>query len=1722
LFQILSVRMKYFYLLILCCLAFVGRTQIFGNEWIDYSQQYYKFDITQSGLHKIDYNTLVSSGVPVASIQPNEFQIFGRDKEVPLYVVDNNDNSFDPGDYFVFVAKKNDGWLDSTIYADPSVMANPGVSLISDTIHYFFSWKPGGSGLRFSLDTDTDYNSYTPTSFVLKEVRSAYFAEYYDGIVADDAVGSAYCAGEGYGYGSITNNGTNNSQQSIVILTPYKYPGTDAPQPKFEVRSSTSSNALTTHPLGYNHHVRINFGPELILDSTWYGYKQMRSTKLLQHSTVIDGTSVFQFNILGDVGTVLDRQAVTYTSLTYNRLLNSGGLTSDGFTVLNNTSGTKSRLDVQNFSSSASFAIYNSGGIPRIQFSTIGSGIHQLLIPNNLSGDRTEVQLFGLDQTISVPGMSPVNGTGTFTDFSALAADSMLLIVTNPIYGAGAANYKTYRESVNGGNYPTTVAFFSELTDQFGGGIPLHPAAIRRYVHLMHNVTTVKPAALLLIGKGVIAYEHRINPTLASYNQLPTLGYPGSDIAITAGLENTIYDPLVPTGRISVTTNQELQNYLDKVIQYDAYQAVNSLNFEEDLNNQKQILHFVGGSSGSQQTIFQGYMNNMKSIIEDSLYAGNVVNYFKTTSAPLDPTVVAGVTEIISNGVSLMTFFGHAAQSNNGFEINIDEPSNWNNQGKYPIVLGNSCHNGNIFSAGYYSTSELFVNTVQEGAIAFISSVGIGYAEQLSTYSTELYRHFSNKNYGQPLGLQMKETIRDLQAPNQNLYLETTYQQMVLNGDPLIKLTVPRKPEISIQASDISFSPTVINLNTPEIAVQFMIRNLGSAINDSVLVEVKRDFPQSNDDSLISFYIPQLNYDTVITKTFPLQPEISGGINQFTVSVDLPSMYEEDFEEISNNTATANLFVPIGGINPIWPYNYAVVPYDTVTVKASTINPIAGMNTYLFELDTTDTYDSPQLRKFSVTELGGVKSVPHGSWLNAMGTSFPLVCTDSTVYFWRVAVDSSVLNWNEFSFQYIPGKRGWGQDHFFQFKNNDFNVVHYNREDRIREFLPGQAHTLFARTFHDDGSWDISWGIDNGNIDYATTLCGDHPGIYVGVMDPITLEPWYTKFGTANADHVFGNAVPGPPYCVRPHRAEGYFTFAQDNPAHLAAFENMIENEIPDGHYVVIYTTDSTLYSTWDVDQPSLYTMFQNLGSTLVNNTQPEMPFAMIFKKGDPSSMVEKHWPDTVSTQTFGPHIYVEFPFVESDYQGIEKTPLIGPSFEWQTLYWKRDSLDLTSADSVRLRIEEFDINQSLVNTIDTLFTPNDSIINLGAIVDADQYPYIRLNIFNQDGVNFTPAQIDRLHVLYSPVPEAAIDGSASYFLNPDQDTLNEGQEVSFAVDIRNVSDYDMDSLLVNYKIEGADHQMHIIPYLRQAPLLHGDVLRDTITFSTLDLSGYNGLWMEVNPYINGSTIVTDQLEQFHFNNILYLPFRVDGDDEHPILDVTFDGRHILNGDIVNPESEILITLKDENPYLIMDNISDTTHFGIYLTDPQGNIKRIPFIDGSGNVVMQWFPADAQYKKFKILYPSYFTSDGRYTLLVQGSDRSGNISGNYEYKVTFEVIRESSITYLMNYPNPFSTSTRFVFTLTGSQEPEEVLIQIMTVTGRIVREITEDELGKIYIGRNITEFAWDGTDEFGDKLANGVYLYRVKAKIDGEDIKHRESDADTYFKEEFGKMYLMR
>src|SRR5205823_7642031 len=130
----------------------------------------------------------------------------------------------------------------------------------------------------------------------------------------------------------------------------------------------------------------------------------------------------------------------------------------------------------------------------------------------------------------------------------------------------------------------------------------------------------------------------------------------------------------------------------------------------------------------------------------------------------------------------------------------------------------------------------------------------------------------------------------------------------------------------------------------------------------------------------------------------------------------------------------------------------------------------------------------------------------------------------------------------------------------------------------------------------------------------------------------------------------------------------------------------------------------------------------------------------------------------------------------------------------------------------------------------------------------------------------------------------------------------------------------------------------------------------------------------------------------------------------------------------------------------------DTTKFPVKITDPNGKVTRIYFEPvpnvSNDRAKLKWTPAVLPDNSFKIEYNPIFPVDGIYQLEVQGSDEAGNQSGAYSYRISFEIINRSTITDFLNYPNPFSTATKFVFTLTGSEIPTYMKIQIMTVSGK--------------------------------------------------------------------------
>ncbi len=190
---------------------------------------------------------------------------------------------------------------------------------------------------------------------------------------------------------------------------------------------------------------------------------------------------------------------------------------------------------------------------------------------------------------------------------------------------------------------------------------------------------------------------------------------------------------------------------------------------------------------------------------------------------------------------------------------------------------------------------------------------------------------------------------------------------------------------------------------------------------------------------------------------------------------------------------------------------------------------------------------------------------------------------------------------------------------------------------------------------------------------------------------------------------------------------------------------------------------------------------------------------------------------------------------------------------------------------------------------------------------------------------------------------------------------------------------------------------------------------------------------------------------------------------------------------------------------------SDTAYYYLTLNTSGSNQRISTYSDFNYSALN---PAPFVYKEAYQQYTSNYETGA--------TDFSGKTESEYTHgEGWFDGVFTyfGSKTKTISTPNPYTGAgapqINFNTVITGASNASNI-------SGKVVREITKAELGPINIGRNISEYAWDGRDEFGDPLGNGVYLYRVITKIAGSEIEKRSTDADRFFHKGFGKMYLMR
>jgi hypothetical protein len=108
--------MKTFFTILVLLLSLGLSAQPYNNEWINFSNTYYKFKVGADGLYRIPQSVLAAAGL--GSVPVQNYQLFRNGKEVPIYTSAQS-GTLGTNGYIEFWGRMNDGVPDAPLYYNP-------------------------------------------------------------------------------------------------------------------------------------------------------------------------------------------------------------------------------------------------------------------------------------------------------------------------------------------------------------------------------------------------------------------------------------------------------------------------------------------------------------------------------------------------------------------------------------------------------------------------------------------------------------------------------------------------------------------------------------------------------------------------------------------------------------------------------------------------------------------------------------------------------------------------------------------------------------------------------------------------------------------------------------------------------------------------------------------------------------------------------------------------------------------------------------------------------------------------------------------------------------------------------------------------------------------------------------------------------------------------------------------------------------------------------------------------------------------------------------------------------------------------------------------------------------------------------------------------------------------------------------------------------------------
>jgi hypothetical protein len=203
-------------------------------------------------------------------------------------------------------------------------------------------------------------------------------------------------------------------------------------------------------------------------------------------------------------------------------------------------------------------------------------------------------------------------------------------------------------------------------------------------------------------------------------------------------------------------------------------------------------------------------------------------------------------------------------------------------------------------------------------------------------------------------------------------------------------------------------------------------------------------------------------------------------------------------------------------------------------------------------------------------------------------------------------------------------------------------------------------------------------------------------------------------------------------------------------------------------------------------------------------------------------------------------------------------------------------------------------------------------------------------------------------------------------------------------------------------------------------------------------------------------------------------------DTTPPTLRLHMNDEAFVSGGVTNCSPVLLAFLADEN------GINTASGIGHDLVAILDGDESNPF------VLNEYYETETDdFTKGIIRFPFRDLAPGLHTVVVKAWDVYNNVITT---EIQFNAVCSDEglrIEKVLNYPNPFVNYTEFWFNHNMPFEPLEVQVQILTISGKLVKTIQQQVITDGFLCRSVT---WDGKDDFGDTIGKGVYIYKLTVK----------------------------